>query len=72
MQDRSLNPYRQLGKRINAYRERLSMSRTALGRESGLDRFVITRIEQGDRKVDWIEMQAIARALGRDYKDFEV
>ena len=54
-----------LGQRIAQAREDLGMTQDGLGRAVGLDRSAISRLENGERKLNVPELVQIAAALGR-------
>lgn len=55
----------ELGARIAQARQSLGMSQEELGKVIGVDRSAMSRVEAGQRKVDSIELLAIADALGK-------
>lgn len=60
----------ELGARIAQFRQSLGMSQGELGKVIGVDRSAMSRIEAGQRKVDSIELLAIADALGKPVDSF--
>ncbi|WP_229071028.1 helix-turn-helix domain-containing protein [Actinoplanes sp. DH11] len=55
---------RTLGERIREARKRADLSQEELGREAGLDRTAVNKVESGVRKVTALELSDIAAALG--------
>ena len=66
------NPYKIIGDRIKIARQKIGLSQKALGEQIGLDDTKISKIESGERKIDWVEAQFLVRCLGIGYQDLEV
>ncbi|MCL5959469.1 MAG: helix-turn-helix transcriptional regulator [Chloroflexi bacterium] len=56
----------ELGRRIAEARRKAGLTQEDLGTAVGLDRTAVTRIEQGRRGLDTLQMTAIADVLGRE------
>jgi Zn-dependent peptidase ImmA (M78 family)/transcriptional regulator with XRE-family HTH domain len=60
-----LESWAQVGARVALARERSGFSQRELAERLGLDRSAVTRIEQGTRRLDALELVRLAQSLGR-------
>lgn len=60
----------ELGRRIRSAREACGLTQEQLGESVGLSRVALGQIETGARSVSSLELDRIARAVGRDIKSF--
>ncbi|QSR84679.1 ImmA/IrrE family metallo-endopeptidase [Methylacidimicrobium sp. B4] len=60
----------ELGRRIRSARESCGLTQEQLGESVGLSRVALGQIESGARSVSSLELDRLARALGRDIKSF--
>jgi transcriptional regulator with XRE-family HTH domain len=58
-----------VGTAVSEARNQVNMTQEQLGQVTGLGQAIISRIEAGARKLDFIEIVAIADALGVDVSD---
>jgi transcriptional regulator with XRE-family HTH domain len=58
-----------VGTAVSQARNQVNMTQEQLGQVTGLGQAIISRIEAGARKLDFIEIVAIADALGVDVND---
>lgn len=60
----------ELGRRIRAAREASGLTQEKLAQRIGLSRTAVVQIEAGNRSVSSLELDAVARVLGRDMREF--
>lgn len=64
------SPESLLASRIRTARESANLTQADLAEELGIPRSAIVQIEAGNRKVSSLELERIARLVGRDLRDF--
>lgn len=58
------------GERLKAFRKKKGLSQEDLGFKSSLHRTYISEVERGRRNISIVNIAKIAKALGRNIKDF--
>jgi len=61
-----------LGDELRIARECLGLKQTELGERIGLRRQQVGLVEKGERKLEWYEFEAWAKAVGRTMESFTV
>jgi Zn-dependent peptidase ImmA (M78 family)/transcriptional regulator with XRE-family HTH domain len=70
MKHEPIQTQEQLGARIAEARQAAGLTQAELASRVELDRTSLSRVETGNRRVDVVELAAIARALGRPVESF--
>jgi ribosome-binding protein aMBF1 (putative translation factor) len=65
-----LTPQKELGLKIRSAREDAGLDQWQLAEVLYLHHSCISKIESGDRKVEWLELVAIAQLLKKDVREF--
>lgn len=63
---RSVDPYKKLRELLIRERKRAGLSQAALAAKLGKPQSYVSKCEQGERRVDVVELLEIAEALGAD------
>jgi len=61
--------YQEIGRRIASYRNELGLSQEVVAERMGISRAVLSKIENGQKAINAIELQAACTALGLDLND---
>ncbi len=61
--------YQEIGRRIASYRNELGLSQEVVAERMGISRAVLSKIENGQKAVNAMELQAACTALGVDLND---
>ncbi len=56
--------YQEIGRRIARYRNELGLSQDATAQQMGISRAVLSKIENGQKAINAMELQLACRALG--------
>ncbi len=64
MKQQKISTLQQLGSRISTARQAAGWTQEHLARSIGLDRSALSRMESGQRRIDVVELAAMAEALG--------
>lgn len=64
--------YQELARRLRAAREDAGLTQAEAARSLGRPQSFISKTESGERRVDVVELAAIARLYGKKLADFEV
>jgi transcriptional regulator with XRE-family HTH domain len=61
--------YQEIGRRIASYRNQLGLSQEVVAERMGISRAVLSKIENGQKAINAMELQAACTALGLDLND---
>lgn len=61
--------YQEIGRRIAGYRNELGLSQEVVAKRMGISRAVLSKIENGQKAINAMELQAACAALGLSLND---
>lgn len=61
--------YQEIGRRIAGYRNELGLSQEVIAERMGISRAVLSKIENGQKAINAMELQAVCTALGLSLGD---
>lgn len=64
--------YQELARRLRAAREAAGLTQAEVARSLGRPQSFVSKTETGERRLDAIELAALAKLYGKDFEDFEV